>query len=615
MPFRLGRVADTAPSAAFVAEGEVMFGDAAERRGPGNPGRLVRDFSRRVGDDVPIIAGDRRLAAEDLFARMIAWVVDSVTAQKGASPSALAVTVPVAWGEYRRDLIRAALAREGWPDVDVLSVPEAAAHQYEDSTPLPAHHALAVYDLGGGTFDAVVMRKSATGRLETAGDPTGMNDFGGADFDDAVFRHVVAAAGIDIRDSDPSAYLGLAALRRECVDAKEALSYDGEAVIPVLVQGSHGSVRLTRGEFEAMIEKDIERTIDRFAQALESTGLDGEEIDAILLIGGSSRIPRVAQLLSERFDRPIAVDADPKAIAALGAARIAAERRLVGEPAVDEVVAVAAVEETAPADTGASRRRWFRRVPASAYTTGTALALAGGLVVTTATALGIPALPTRADLASASDASTGPPGASAGLGIADRSELGEYETGALDAPPDASPGALPYPAPGRSRVADDLTERPPATGRTSGGATPSAGRRTVAATPAREQTPPPTASAPRPAPKPATGGEIAEPRGPSDPAPEPAPAVLDPEPASTEPAAEPSLPEPAPTPAATSPDAPPDPAAADPTPDDTPDPPPADPTPDAPPDDTQASPADTGPAHETEPPPDVLPGDATATAL
>ena len=120
---------------------------------------------------------------------------------------------------------------------------------------------------------------------------------------------------------DPDTRLALSQLRRECVDAKEALSFDTEATIPVLVPPVHTTVRLTRSEFEEMIAASLDQTVDALDDSLESAGLEAEQLESILLIGGSSRIPSVAQRLSERFDRPIAIDADPKAAIALGAAR------------------------------------------------------------------------------------------------------------------------------------------------------------------------------------------------------------------------------------------------------------------------------------------------------
>lgn len=414
-PFPLGRSSDSAPSAVFAADGELLFGESAERRGIAQPERLVREFKRRVGDDVPIRAGGERFAAEDLYARMVAWVVDAVAEREGTRPAAIAVTIPVTWGGHRSGLVAAALSREIPGEIRLISEPEAAARHYESTSPLEAGRTLAVYDLGGGTFDAVVLRKEADGEVHIAGTPVGIGDFGGADFDDLVLRRVVAAAGLAGPElaADPATRVALSTLRRECVEAKEALSFDSEAVVPVLVGAAPTTVRLTRSEFEELIEGGVDRTIEALAQALETAGVEDADLEAILLTGGSSRIPRIAELLSERFDRPIAVDADPKAIVALGAARALAdtdERRTVA-PVVaaagsalalttDETGALAPLEGAdagrsaldAAGFTGAAaataKRRWFERLPATAAMATGALVLATGIVLASATGLG-----------------------------------------------------------------------------------------------------------------------------------------------------------------------------------------------------------------------------------
>ncbi|MGQ2915573.1 Hsp70 family protein, partial [Microbacterium aurantiacum] len=341
----------------------MLFGDAAERRGLVQPERLVREVKRRVGDEVPVNVGGRTFAPEDLLALLVDWVSTVATERFGRLPSSVVVTVPVAWGTYRTDLIRAALVRAGIGQVEIIAEPVAAARHYEATNPLAPGSTLAVYDFGGGTFDAVLLRKTASGSLTIIGSPTGIEDLGGADFDDAVLRHVLSAARLDVTTllGDADARVALAGLRRECVEAKEALSFDSEATVPVLLGGTSTAVRLTRDEFEAMIENDIERTIEVLGDAMEAAAVEASDLDAILLTGGSSRIPRVAQLLSERFDRPIAVDTDPKAVIALGAALEAAYAAIVSaadaaaETEASEAAAAAAEDEAPPAR---PRRPW-----------------------------------------------------------------------------------------------------------------------------------------------------------------------------------------------------------------------------------------------------------------
>ncbi|MFS0733953.1 Hsp70 family protein [Microbacterium sp. 1P10UB] len=461
--FPLGRHSDSAPSAVFVADGELLFGDAAARRAIAQPERVIREFKRRIGDDVPILAGDRRFAPEDAFAEVVTWVIDVVSEREGAAPSGVAVTVPVEWRGHRIDAVRGALARAGWKDVLLLTEPEAAARRYEASRPVPPGRFLAVYDLGGGTFDAVVLRKTHDGVLAVAGAPAGIATLGGSDFDDLVLRHAVAAAGIgpEAMRIDDESRVAWAAMRRECIDAKESLSFDSEAVVPILIGGGRTTVRLTRSEFEDMIEESIGKTADVLGEAMTAADLDtdGDDLHAILLTGGSSRIPRVAQLLSERFDRPIAVDADPKAIIALGAAMAAAASFRVDEPEEDDAfdeapqpappvvpqrkprrrwvpstAGAAAMTDAAPApsrtDAASSnagvaasaaetpaprpaRRGWLGRGPAAASVIAGALVLAGGITISVLSG----SLPDGADAVTETPPASSTPAATPAAGV------------------------------------------------------------------------------------------------------------------------------------------------------------------------------------------------------
>ncbi|MFB6612413.1 Hsp70 family protein [Agromyces sp. NPDC056379] len=356
-PFALGRKGDSVATVVFVADGgDLLFGDAAERRGVAQPERLVREFKRSVGDGVPLVVGGRTLSPETLYAATFASVVDTVTERMGSRPDAISLTYPTAWGAHRLGLIRTALVRLGIDEVSLITEPEAAARQYEAMRPLEPGQSIAVYDLGGGTFDAVVLRKGHDSDFALAGEPAGMDDLGGANFDDDVMRHVIATSGLDVSTlsvDDPDVRLALSQLRRESIDAKEALSFDSEATIPVLVPPSRSSVRLTRSEFEQMIDGALDRTLDVLERAIDSADLTPDQLEAILLIGGSSRIPLVAQRLSERFDRPLAVDADPKASIALGAARTALGRSSESPVAVAAPVAVAVSAPVAVSAAGA----------------------------------------------------------------------------------------------------------------------------------------------------------------------------------------------------------------------------------------------------------------------
>jgi hypothetical protein len=321
----LGDRAATIPSVVFLGEdGTTLVGEAAERRALTDPSRVVRRFKRRIGDETPLLvgAGGDGLPAHAIAARMIALVADRVAEQEGSAPDAIAVTVPAAWGAHKKELLAGALVREGLLGVGLISEPTAAALAYADTGRLGAGTTVAVYDFGGGTFDAALLRSESGGRFTPLGTPSGLPDLGGIDFDDAVLAYVLGTVGpqtpgVDL--DDPVHVTAMARLRRECVDAKEALSADTAATVPVMLGGIQTSVRLTRGEFEAMIAAAVEETCVAVEAALVSAGLTRNGLDRILLVGGSSRIPLVTQLLSARYPGVVLDrDIDPKFAVAIG---------------------------------------------------------------------------------------------------------------------------------------------------------------------------------------------------------------------------------------------------------------------------------------------------------
>ncbi|MEY2475578.1 MAG: hypothetical protein QOG87_893 [Actinomycetota bacterium] len=320
----LGSRGAAVPSVIFVREDEtILVGEPASRRGLTEPDRVVREFKRRFGDPTPILVGGTPYAADGLMAKMLRWVVDTVAAREGGPPDAVVVTHPANWGPYKLDLLAQAVRLADVGEAVVISEPEAAAISYAGNERMQVGETIAVYDLGGGTFDAAVLRKTADG-FEVLGRPDGIERLGGIDFDEAVFSHVARTLASSFESLDPddlSARSAVARLRDDCIDAKEALSSDTDVVIPVILPAVQTEVRLTRSEFEDLIRPALSPTADALSRALASAGVLMADLRAILLVGGSSQIPLVGQLLAERLGCPVAIDAHPKHTVAMGAAR------------------------------------------------------------------------------------------------------------------------------------------------------------------------------------------------------------------------------------------------------------------------------------------------------
>ena len=304
-------------------DGTVLIGEPAEYRGAADPTRLAREFKRRIGGVVPIIIGGSPFSPQALLAKVLSWTVEVATRQQGGPPEHVCVTHPANWGPFKQEILDQVLKLAGLRGASTCPEPEAAAIAYAARDRVPEGAKLAVYDLGGGTFDAAVLVRQGTG-FRLLGTP-GRGRAPG--------RHRLrrggrastcwASSGRRLQqwdDTDPATLLGLNRLRQDCVAAKEALSSDTDTVIPVALPGIATSVTVTRAEFEAMVRPAIGETVSAMRRALDSAGVAPAELHAIVLVGGSSRIPLVAEELSAAFGRPLAVDNHPKHDVALGAA-------------------------------------------------------------------------------------------------------------------------------------------------------------------------------------------------------------------------------------------------------------------------------------------------------
>ena len=351
----LGTRAPVVPSVVLLCDdGELIVGEAAERRAATEPERVAREFKRRIGDPTPVMLAGAPVSADALTARLLRWTVDKVAESESGPASGVAVSHPANWRDYKQELLRQAIRQADLDDARTLSEPEAAAVHYASQERLAPGSVVAVYDLGGGTFDATVLRQ-ADGGWDILGEPEGIERLGGIDFDEAVFQHVVASLGDAVErldPDDPAAAAAVARLRRECVAAKEALAADTDASVPVVLPSVHTEVRVTRSEFEDMIRPSLTQSVAALRRTLRAAGVEADDVHAVLLVGGSSRIPLVAELVSAELGRPIAVDAHPKHGVALGAAMIAAGADPTGAGAAGLVVAGASHEAAGRSDPG-----------------------------------------------------------------------------------------------------------------------------------------------------------------------------------------------------------------------------------------------------------------------
>jgi actin-like ATPase involved in cell morphogenesis len=341
----LGDNSPSIPSVVVVrADGTILVGDAAARRAREVPTAVAREFKRRFGDPTPYLLGDRSLTADQLTHELLTAIVARVRAEQQEEPAVLALAHPADYGPFKLDLLRRVASDVTTGQVVLVPEPVAAAMKHASESRIEPGALLAVYDFGGGTFDAAVVRRSADG-FDVVGVPGGLSHLGGLDIDAAVIAHVdttLDGALSALDDGDPAALIALHRVRAECCAAKEHLSHDTDATLDLALPGGDQSVRITRGELEDLVRPMIEQTVAVLEATIVASGVATTDLEAVLLVGGSSRIPLVGQLVAARTGRPTLVDPYPKLAVAFGAGVVGLATlspAIASEPDVIDVIA------------------------------------------------------------------------------------------------------------------------------------------------------------------------------------------------------------------------------------------------------------------------------------
>ncbi|MGC9669443.1 Hsp70 family protein [Planosporangium sp. 12N6] len=326
---RLDGQSSAVPSVLHVAaNGSFTVGDPARDGLLVDGGRVARGFVGRIGDDVPMVVAGEACKPQTLAAVLAMWVVERVLAQEGAHPEHIVLTHPAGWGQYRKRLLHEALWEIGLTNVTLLPRPVTAAecHSFQGFN----GRTLAVYALGGTSFEMSVVRRAQPAGFQVLGSAAGVEPLGGVDFDEALVDHVRAAIAHQIgagQLGDPRVRLALSGLPVECSRAKETLTVATETDVRVHLPQGPVEVHLTRAEFEELIRPALELTVDTLDRTIRLVGLRAEQLDGILLVGGSARIPLVTELVTARFPgaAEVTAEADPQVTVATGAALAACQ--------------------------------------------------------------------------------------------------------------------------------------------------------------------------------------------------------------------------------------------------------------------------------------------------
>jgi hypothetical protein len=236
---------------------------------------------------------------------------------------------PASWGPFRRELFDNVSQLAGLPESRTITAAEAAATHYGTARRIADNAVVAVLHLGGGTCEVTVLRKTAGG-FAVVGAPESMERLGGTNIDEALLNHIDHATDNALSDLDitnRSTAAMLARLHRDCALAKEALSFDDDAVVPVFLPDRQVDVRLTRSTLEGLARPVLDTTAGVFRKALEAADITSHDLGAVLLTGGSTRVPLLGRMVSDVVGRPVMIDRHPEFVIALGAARLAVTER------------------------------------------------------------------------------------------------------------------------------------------------------------------------------------------------------------------------------------------------------------------------------------------------
>lgn len=311
------------PSVVGLAEdGRLLVGRVARNQMLLAPERTVKSIKRHMGEDIRVPLGDQQYTPQEISAILLRTLRERAERHLGCAVQKAVITVPAYFNDAQRQATREAGELAGLDVVRVINEPTAASLTYDtDQWDLKR---LLVYDLGGGTFDVsiVQVQENVVEVLASHGD----TQLGGDDFDALLAAHIMqrfeAEHAYDMRQS-PTAR---ARILRAAEEAKKQLSDEPfveiqeEYIAEKDGMPLHLTMEIARTDFEDLIRPLLDKTVACVGQALDDAGLTPSQLDKVLLVGGSTRSPLVAEMLEARLQQPTHQEVHPDLCVALGAA-------------------------------------------------------------------------------------------------------------------------------------------------------------------------------------------------------------------------------------------------------------------------------------------------------
>ncbi len=313
----------TTPSVVgFAKNGERLVGEVAKRQAVTNPDHTVMSIKRHMGSNHRVTIADKNYTPPEISAMILQKLKTDAEAYLGETVTQAVITVPAYFNDSQRQATKDAGKIAGLEVLRIVNEPTAAALAY--GLDKAGDHTILVFDLGGGTFDVSIL-ELGDGVFEVKA-TSGNNRLGGDDFDDRVIQYLAEQfkkeQGIDLRNDR----MALQRLKDAAEKAKKELSgvMSTSISLPFISADAtgpkHMEMTLTRAKFDEITADLVEATLGPTRQALSDAGLSVSQIDKVILVGGSTRIPAVVEAIKKLTGKEPSKGVNPDEVVALGAA-------------------------------------------------------------------------------------------------------------------------------------------------------------------------------------------------------------------------------------------------------------------------------------------------------
>ncbi|OAK70770.1 Hsp70 family protein [Lederbergia galactosidilytica] len=311
----------TTPSVILVEGGKAIVGEVAKEASVSQVEDTIQFIKRQMGNKsfkFPLPGTDRMVDAVEASAIILKKIVQDAEAELNEKVTDAVITVPAYFDDSKRNATKDAAEMIGLNVLKIINEPTAAALAYYHLEKEKKDQMVAIYDLGGGTFDVsiVSIKDNEIQVLATDGD----SNLGGFDFDNAIFNYILEKfedeTGIDLYDDDEA----MQELRENAEKCKKSLTKRNKYVVPVSSSGHSLRVEITKELFQGLIESLLNRTQLVMEETVAEAGLTWQDINKVLLVGGSTRTPFISEMIEGFTGLTPSKELNPDEVVALGAA-------------------------------------------------------------------------------------------------------------------------------------------------------------------------------------------------------------------------------------------------------------------------------------------------------